>query len=189
MAFLNYTDPVPIPAPLTSGSTIQSYTDPMGDVWVAKNGVNGGRYLRARDVLHAKYGRTTSYTYIQSTPTAIPFNSVVRDPYGLWVSASNGFQAPIGGLWSAHTQLCIAFTATGQFIGLYLNMGAAAAVRTNQYAGPAGSTNEYVQGHDCVSINAGDLMVVQGYSGTASLVSAGNTASDIYFSVKYEGTG
>lgn len=179
-----YVPAIPLPAPVTSGSGIQSYTDPYGDVWVAANGVNGGAWRRARDVLYGRVGRTAAYNYVQNTPTAIPWTTPAQhDTYGMYTVAQNGFTVPVAGLWTVHAQLCITFTAVGQFLGLYVGPNH----RSNTQAGTTGNT--YCHGHDVVPCNAGDVLTTLGYSGTAGLAMAGLTSSDVYFTVKYEGTG
>jgi len=42
-----------LPPPVTSGSGIQTFIDVNGEQWVAKVGVYGGVWKRARDVMHA----------------------------------------------------------------------------------------------------------------------------------------
>src|SRR5215469_12633795 len=43
-----------LPAPVTSGG-LQTFVDNVGDVWIAKPGVDGGTWNRPADVLHAGY--------------------------------------------------------------------------------------------------------------------------------------
>jgi hypothetical protein len=121
MTLLNYTDPIPLPAPLTSGTTIQSYTDPLGDVWVAKNGVNGGAWKRAQNVLHSVVYRNAAFN-MATANTALSFDTVLRDPYGLWVSPF--FTAPIPGLFRLMGQVAASATASGQWINVIVGPGA-----------------------------------------------------------------
>lgn len=169
-----------LPAALTTGTTIQSYTDPVGEVWVAKNGVYGGNWLKARDVLYGRVWRNTAYTF----PTAaaiMPWNSIGQDLYGMWVQASNAFIAPVTGLWRVDIQLCIGFTAAMQFSGIQ-----SASVRSNVYA--PGACNTYAQIHDTFTYAANAGISVTAYTNVA-LAMAGLNSSDAYMTVQYMGTG
>ena len=119
MTLLNYTDPIPLPVPVTSGSTIQSYTDPLGDVWVAKNGVNSGNWSRARDVLFCRVYRNAPYT-LSASPNGqqCPFDTAMRDVYGMFTAPT--ITLPIAGLWHVGAVIELANTAANQVIGYYL---------------------------------------------------------------------
>jgi hypothetical protein len=173
-----------LPAPVTTGTTIQTFQDVLGDWWVAKNGVNGGNWFRARDVLYARWGRTAAYTY-PTSGVNVPFNNVSRDVYGLWSSTSNAFVTPVAGLWRMNSQLCVAFTAVGQFIAMFIATSSYS-VRTNFNAPVSG--NQYCQAHDVFMCPAGDNLATTAYTSVA-LAMAGLTNSDCYLSVSYLGTG
>jgi hypothetical protein len=176
-AIPTYVPLIPLPAPLTSGTTTQSYTDPNGDVWVAKNGVNGGNWGRARDVLFARVWRSAAYTY-STTATNMPFDTVSRDLYGMW--GSPVFTFPVVGVYKLDAQCCVAFTAAGQFIGM--NTGR---TRSNIYSG--GVSNSYSHIHDLAYYNAGDQVAI-GVNTSASLTCIAGSG-DTYFSIAYMGTG
>lgn len=106
MTLLDYANWVPLPPPVTTGSAIQSFADPTGEVWVAKNGVRGGAWLRARDALRARMYRAAAYTTVATTATRIPYDSVTPnyDLFGLSTTgASAGFTVPIAGMY----RLCV----------------------------------------------------------------------------------
>lgn len=116
MAFLDYTKPIPTPAPVTTGTTIQNYTDPLGDVWVAKNGVRGGNWYRARDVIYALYHRNATLTAVAATWTPFSFDGADSDAYAI---VSNGiFTPPVPGLYELFQFLTFNPTATGQHCDL-----------------------------------------------------------------------
>ena len=116
MTLLDYANWVPLPAPVTTGTTVQSFTDPTGEVWIAKNGVNGGAWSRARDVLRARMYRSAAYTSVASTATRIPYDTVTYDPYGMaTVAAAAGtqcFTIPVAGLYRLTSQTHIQGAAT-----------------------------------------------------------------------------
>jgi hypothetical protein len=71
-----------LPPPVTTGG-LQTFLDLYHECWVAKPGVYGGNWYKARDVLHANVFRAAAYT----APTAISAfgaDTVQHDPYGLW---------------------------------------------------------------------------------------------------------
>lgn len=141
MTLFNYTDPIPLPAPITSGSGVQSFTDPLGDVWVAANGVKGGNWYRARDVLIAWWIRTTAFS-ITTTVSALGYNGIVTDPYSMYNGATGVFTAPINGLWRIDQFIGASATATGQWVeaviqeqpsgGNYIGIGWASAAGSVQ---------------------------------------------------------
>jgi hypothetical protein len=97
-----------LPAPITSGSGVQSFTDVLGDVWVAANGVNSGAWKRARDVIRARVYRNAAYTVPGiNTATGMPFDSTNDDAYSGW-SALNTTSAiytcPIAGRYLVMTR-------------------------------------------------------------------------------------
>lgn len=137
MTLLNYTDPIPTPTPVTSGTTVQSYTDPTGEVWVALNGVNGGQWKKARDVLHARWYKAAAQNTI-SGAIAVSLDTVTRDPYGLYSVANNFFVPPVPGLYLFSGQVTVNAGAAGQAYStrLYVNGNYQAIVQlTSQVAG------------------------------------------------------
>jgi hypothetical protein len=85
-----------LPPPVTTGG-IQSFLDLYRELWIAKPGVNGGNWRKARDVLHASVYRNAALV----APTAnsvFPADTVIRDPYGIWVgSPTYAFVLPVAG--------------------------------------------------------------------------------------------
>jgi len=84
-----------LPAPITSGSGVNSFTDALGDVWVAANGVYNGAWKRATDVMHSRVTRNSAFN-ITTTITHLGMDGVINDPYGIYAS---GWTVPIGGVW------------------------------------------------------------------------------------------
>lgn len=127
-----YAPPENLPAPITSGSGIQSFTDVWGDVWVAANGVNGGMWRRARDVLHAYWYRTAAI----NTPTASTiflYDTVggfvgSQDSYSLYNSSTGTFTPPIPGWWQIYHQIGGVATASGQWLQAVLRNTTSAAM-------------------------------------------------------------
>lgn len=153
MTLLNYTDYVPTPTPLTSGTTIQSYVDPTGLVWVAKNGVNGGQWARATDAVHCKLYRGATWTS-SGTATAIVMDTVVYDTYGM--KGSTGIVLPVAGMYRFSVSCAVTGTATGQWISLTALLNAANVGANNNTTAQAGSGTLQTTVADLLRANAGD---------------------------------
>jgi hypothetical protein len=99
--------------PLGSAAPFQSQTDAQGEVWVAKGGVNGGVWYKARDVLGCTYYRAAAFT-VSTASSPIAMDTMVYDPYGLYNSGSAIFTAPVAGTYRFSYQLSASATAAGQ---------------------------------------------------------------------------
>src|SRR5215471_2772456 len=112
MTLLNYTDPIPTPTPVTSGTTTQTWMDPTGEWWVAKNGVAGGAWKRAREVCYARVYRSAALT-LTTTLTDIVYDAVHKDDYGLFDGTST-FQPFFNGWWEMTASLGMTPSAASQ---------------------------------------------------------------------------
>lgn len=177
-----YAIPDNLPAPVTSGTTVQNFTDIWGDVWVAKNGVNGGNWRRARDVLYAKWYRNAAVN--AGGIAAITLDTMTKDDYGLY--AGSAFTAPVPGWYNVIFQLAVTSTATGQWCTARLN-----------YTG--GVVVGYMRQH-CTTITVFTaLCVLQTYLNAADTITTLSEASvtlavatgvhETYATLEYRGTG
>lgn len=116
MSLPEYSNWVPLPAPVTSGSGVQSYTDPIGDVWVAANGVNSGAWRRAREVLHVKYWRSAAFTLTGGAWVSLNMDTLVFDDYSLYSTGTGLFTPPIPGMWQLFMSAGATPTASGQYV-------------------------------------------------------------------------
>lgn len=116
-----YVTTVPLPAPTTS-STAVFYTDPNGDTWVAISSVNSGAWARASRVLYCRCYRAAAWT-TPAAGAAIPMDTAVDDPYGMFSSANGNIVIPIAGLWMAGSRIEISPTAINQTNAHYLLFG------------------------------------------------------------------
>jgi hypothetical protein len=78
-------------------------------MWIAKAGVSGGAWRRAREVATARVWRNAAYGFT-STPAVLIFDSIERDPYGLYGLGSGLFTCPVAGLYemTGHIALTVA---------------------------------------------------------------------------------
>lgn len=173
-----------LPAPVTTGSTIQSFTDVNGEVWVAKNGVNSGQWRKARDVLHIRAYRAAAFT-LTTTPVQLNWDTASRDTYGLLSSGS--FLLPVAGSYRIFHQVTVTFTAANQYGATQVRTAAGANIvsRTNLYAPVAG--NMYVNGQDEYFLGAGDTVSSWSYASASLAGYAGSL--DTYVIFDYMGAG
>jgi hypothetical protein len=174
-----------LPNPVTSGSGVQGFTDALGDVWVAANGVNAGAWKRARDVLYARVWRSAALT---TSGVTMSWDTVTRDVYGLWGGAGNAtvLTAPVAGIYDVDTEICFTATAAAQYIQNRIYVGGVmVSVGQTIAASAIGMT---ALAHYSGYFNAGDFAQLQ-VNNSASLALA--TASSYYnwMELKYRGTG
>jgi hypothetical protein len=175
-----------LPAPVTSGSGVQSYTAPTGEVFVAANGVNSGVWKRATDVLHGSWYRNASWNSATGS-TTFAFDTMVYDPYSIYTATTaNGIVTPITGLW--HFDMCLGVGVTAASwlacslrdpLGNYV-WGAA------QAGMPAFTANIWAVVSFSRMFNAGDKIVP---FQSASAVLTGQTGLASRLSFDYLGTG
>jgi hypothetical protein len=175
-----------LPAPVTSGTTIQTFTDALGDVWVAKNGVNAGAWKRARDVLHARVWRNAAFNWTTAAAVLV-FDTIDRDVYGVYSTATGQFSAIVAGWYHLQTRGLVLSTAGGTNwyqLDVYKNgslsaQGFSTVMPAGLYPTPIGSGSVY-----CA---AGDYLTVVESAGTA--IAGGTNANSTFATVDYLGTG
>jgi hypothetical protein len=173
-----------LPPSITSGSGVQSFTDVLGTVWVAANGVNGGAWKQARDVLYSKWFRSSALT-MAAAGGLVPLDTSVRDQYALYLSANSGWTIPVSGLWQFTFSLGAVSTAAGQAYNcrLYQNSGVIT-VYTSQ-SGLAGNLSAISVLEQFCSV--GDLVQTYAVSANALAVITGQVWT--YGVAQYVGTG
>jgi hypothetical protein len=144
-----------LPQPLTTGSTIQSFTDLLGDVWVAKNGVNGGAWARARDALHCKLYRNAAWTSATSL-TAVAMDTALFDAYGMRAADNIGLSLPVAGMYRIAYTASLTSTASGQWISINVVQNATGVSGANNTNAQASGGDLQATGSDIVRASAGD---------------------------------
>jgi hypothetical protein len=181
-----------LPAPLTSGTTIQSFTDVGGEIWVAKNGVNGGTWNRARDVLKGIITRTAALNMPTATTGGggiIAFDTVAKDVYGMYTGASNyGYTAFIGGWYQAFVIIQTICTVANAFIQGSIKVNNTTLWSSdNEFSALASGGGLLWRSSALLFLNAGDIVNVVAYNAQGFAVSAG--ASVTHMDFEYVGSG
>jgi hypothetical protein len=169
--------------PATTSATIVSRRDVTGEVWVAKAGVNGGLWRKARDVLHVRVARNAAYNFTNTT-TTLAFDTVINDDYGLCNLSNGAVTVPVPGIWRAEGR-AVANTAAAMWVNLGINQNS---VTKAQGILSAGATYYLVPAANAVlRAVAGDTLyaVIQGSTTIAGFTAEVNTN----FQVDYLGTG
>jgi|SRR5579871_3417869 len=166
--------------PVAAGSPLVSQTDANGEVWVAKGGVNGGAWRKARDVLHARVSRNAAWNS-STVLSAHQFDTIQFDPYGIWSFGAVGFVVPIAGIYQ--------FSALLSILG-----GGAPAIAIGSFAaGPAYNNGNDLNGivrpfaYTTLSCTAGQGIPF--YVQTSVSVGGRTGPADCYATCDYLGTG
>jgi len=172
-----------LPPPVTTGTTVQSFTDQNGEVWVAKNGVNAGAWKKARDVLHCWYHVTGSIT-LQTTDTLITHNAMDSDPYGLYNPATGVMTTPVAGKYRLLHAVGTAATAVGQTLTpkLFVN----GSWRFQRWIGAASATSFVYSVDGTTGLAVNDTVSAYATFPVGALVRNDGTS---LFQASYVGTG
>jgi hypothetical protein len=173
-----------IPPPLGAGAPFASFTDNNGEVWVAKGGVNGGVYRKARDVLHCRVWRNAALTMNGATNIAMDATGAPFDPFGLL--GGGGIIVPVAGVYAVFARLNVTPTAGGQWAGLWLYV-AGANTAVEAFGHSSGAFGMGVTIADTVRAGAGQAITMQGNGAVAMTVAPGNIQT--WMTASYLGTG
>jgi hypothetical protein len=171
-----------LPPPVLTGTGVQTFTDALGDLWIAMAGVAGGAWKRAHAALHARVYRTAAFTTAAATPQSIPFDTVDYDPYGLATSlntTSFAWSTPITGIYRIDTSMHINGNP-GRAYHLTVNPRGSFVVSDTTAAGvvTVGGMIELV-------MNAGEAVATRYYTGTATPIWGGAGGADTYSTIQY----
>lgn len=192
MTHLDYANWVPLPAPVTSGG-VQSFTDPIGDVWVAYPSSYGGNWKRARDVLNCQWVRTAALTF-PGAYTTLPWDTSVWDPYGLYSTGTSHFTLPIAGLWRFSQTLSASCYGNG-YMDSCINVvsgGIAGQGVTFQNTAANGATAQNISASVTVLLKFTAGAVVQSYSAASGSLAMQTPALGVvpnFICIDYLGTG
>jgi len=185
MTILEYANWVPLPTPVTTGTTVQSFTAPDGEVWVAANGVNSGAWKKARDVFHCLYSRAAAFN-TTSTAAVLACDTRNRDDYTLYNSSTGVFTAPVAGWWQMVFSSGASATAVGQLVNVLIqDSGGITVAQFNASAGGAGIVTGVAYLNRFLNVNDTFKTVV-----ASSVTLTGRTSYDTTrLTIDYLGTG
>jgi hypothetical protein len=175
-----------LPPALAAGAAFSTYTDAAGDLWVAKGGVYSGAWKRPRDVLHCRIYSNATFTLAATTETALQYQTVDVDWYGMWNAGATRLIAPVPGRYLVNFAINIALNANVRlFPNLYIN--------GTWHSRGTDTTYNNMTGYnivmtDILALNATDYAYATVYNGS-SAGTAGGTIQQNYIECSYLGTG
>jgi hypothetical protein len=108
-------DLMALPPPSTS-AVIESFIDGREEVWVARAGVDGGNWHRARDAIHYRGYRNAAFTFT-AAGVVLPMDAITDDPYLLYNTATGQFTCPVPGRYHVSGKLA-ASTGTNPSVNI-----------------------------------------------------------------------
>jgi hypothetical protein len=176
-----------MPAPVTSGSGIQTFTDVMGDIWIAANGVRNGNWYRARDVLHSRVYLNIA-TNLSTTPTLLTYDSASRDPYSLYNTTTGVFTSPVAALFLVTTVIKYTAQANNDYciINFQVN-GTTVANRSDVTAARQAAEQQSGFLTDRVYLNVGDTFRIVTQSNNALVITTGSIST--FLDIDFAGQG
>jgi hypothetical protein len=156
---------VTLPPPVTTGTTIQTYTDQLGDVWVAKNGVRGGAWRRARDAVRARIYYNQNQVWPSGGTSNPVYDTIDYDEFRI-ITMSGVFTCQIPGVYLAYSRCYFASNAAGAIYSSLLKNNVEWARGVQQWVTGTGQSYECVAA-DATSLIVGDTVRVQFYNGTS----------------------
>jgi hypothetical protein len=173
----------PAAEPATTSASIVSRLDVSGDVWVAKAGVNGGLWKRARDVLAARVYRNAAFSAPATEGGPVGFDTVSYDAYSL-VNAGT-FTAPLPGLYRVAGVMAATATASGQ--NYYTRIMVSGIARYVSQGWAAGAGGIFAPFSDLLNCPAGGTISLNHRASPALAGFPGENNCNL--SVSYQGTG
>ena len=174
-----------LPGAISSGSGIQTFTDVLGDVWVAANGVSNGIWKRASNAIHSRVYRNAAWTAATSMATVV-FDTATKDDYGSWNLTNGTFAVPVGGLYHFATMVSVSSQAAQTWFAIAVTRGGSTISQVNDSRASQGSWLFPTQLEDTALLSAGDQIGVSFQSSTAL---GGRTGTATYIAMDYVGTG
>lgn len=183
-----------LPAPVTTGTTMQSFVGVNGETWIAKNGVANGVWKKARDVLHGGVYRAAAYN-VSNTAGVFGWDTVATDTYGFWSpNPTYAFVAPVAGFYRFTASIGMSFSAASVWYQIQLWAGPSAGLSqvTLDHSFDCGLTggNLFTRSTALWYANVGDWLQVKHIvsstgNGMAGLVGSVNNG----FWAEYQGSG
>jgi hypothetical protein len=182
-----------IPPPLGTGAPLAYFLDTGNEMWVAKGGVSGGSWHKARDVLKGNWGRSNVAWNITAAGVTVPPDNMGFDAYGMWVPGGGNFYwlIPVPGVYRFHCNTgSSGSTAAGQQCTLSIKQNALIPSNAASGASTAAGQSIGVQITNIFKCAVGD-QVSHPISATATIpgLVAALGVTPTYATIEYVGTG
>jgi hypothetical protein len=178
-----------LPPPVTSGSGIQSFTDAMtGEVWIAKNGVYGGAWRKARDVVHFHTYRAAAYN-LPTASAVIVFDTPWHDTWGFSAGSNYQFTAWIPGFYRVFSYLEVSVAAAGTYIQMNLMQNNATNWSSDNYFTSRASGGLCARTQALMYLSIGDLVNLHAYQPQGYPCIVSGSPPPCHLEVSYLGTG
>jgi len=176
-----------LPPALGSTAPLTTFTDSLGQIWVAKGGVHGGAWAYARDVLHMRYAVNNAFNTLGTTALTISWDTAFRDPYGINTTAlpTTSFTIPLAGLWRFRFSSTVTASANGQWNTAYIQVGGATFVQSAGFASTSGALVAIAEATRMSAV--GDI--IGGVIQTAAVLPGAVGAAQFFMELDYVGTG
>jgi hypothetical protein len=174
-----------LPPPVTTGG-IQGFIDVYGEQWVAKPGVYGGVWRKARDVLHGIIYRASNFTMTTAMST-VAFDTVYRDVYGM--AALPGFALPVAGWYRMYATCNAVSNAAAQWVQVNIISTVGGTVITHAASNNTTTTSGGISARCQITIwrPAGAVITVQ--SAMAAALGGQTAVYNTRLEISYVGTG
>lgn len=182
-----YVTTVPLPAPLTSGSGVQSYTDPTGEVWVAANTVKGGNWYRAKDVLKCRISRTAVYNLPTGAGVTMVYDTANKDDYTMYNTTTGIMAAPVIGWYRVHAQIQCGAQAIGSFLQITIYLASTSFAQDTMYTYSAAIYQTVRVSDILYATSVGQQFTIQTRASTAAASSQSQNTD--YCTFEYLGSG
>lgn len=173
-----------VPSQTPPGSGLNTYQDASATWWIS---YNGSAWKKATDALHTRVARNAVMSW-PTTAAAVPWDTIVDDPYALYSTGTNRFTCPIAGMYLMSETIYCTVTAANQQIVSDARKNGTLFARGNNTQSPGTSwaiTSSLTISIRCV---AGDYLQVFG-GATAVLSTTYADPANNWATFDYLGTG
>jgi hypothetical protein len=172
-----------LPAPVTTGGT-QGFIDLYGEQWIAKPGVYGGNWVKARDGLRAWVYRAAAFSPPTAATGLFPADSVKGDPYGMWTgNPSYQFTVPVAGWYRLYNHWVGTGAVSPNYVGMSFYQNGTQVINENMIVCASGNITPRLQA--LISANANDYFQAYYFASVAVTDAVGLSTTG--FSVAYMG--
>jgi len=140
--------------PAVSSGGLQSYTDPIGDLWVAMPGVYGGTWQRASNVLLCRNYRVAAFT-VTPAAQALIMDTIAYDNYNMLDNTTGHLNFIIPGIYLIYAHVNAVPVLVGDTVRLdILHNGAVNQSLTAAQGSTSGGGGPNLTSHAVLQVNS-----------------------------------